>query len=313
MRYSESIQLMCETTDWCIVTNPKEDRTVICHHHVGFYINPSSKRGCHLYFPVAEFRADFGHRHEISKGQWWVQFFFLKVLAGMMLKKTRSIWFFETRQLKIHYLFGGFFHGKIINAWCPITMLDYRRVFFRFLEINTAKMNWKAKNDSTLPYFCEQDDSAADLGVPYFQTNPNNPSPVLRSLVLRSRTPEAPSEWWLWGKSVANLRAKWSLGRPPAFFFCCFKDIHPMIPENIFFKIPQVTKCLTSTQKHQCFETQLSQLRLLWGFLRWQRLKISSSDQSVTSITVQPLSCRWQRLTLSSPSVAKTDCFCYLG
>ena len=144
--------------------------------------------------------------------------FFLKVLAGMMLKKTRSIWFFETRKLKIHYLFGGFFHGKIINGWCPITMLDYRRVFFRFLEINTAKMNWKAKNDSTLPYFCEQDDSAADLGVPYFQTNPNNPSPVLRSLVLRSRTPEAPSEWWLWGKSVANLRAKWSLGRPPAFF-----------------------------------------------------------------------------------------------
>ena len=145
-------------------------------------------------------------------------FFFLKVLAGMMLKKTRSLWFFETRQLKIHYLFGGFFHGKIINGWCPITMLDYRRVFFRFLEINTAKMNWKAKNDSTLPYFCEQDDSAADLGVPYFQTNPNNPSPVLRSLVLRSRTPEAPSEWWLWGKSVANLRAKWSLGRPPVFF-----------------------------------------------------------------------------------------------
>ena len=76
LRYSESIQLMCETTDWCIVTNPKEDRTVICHHHVGFYINPSSKRGCHLYFPVAEFRAGFGHRHEISKGQrWWVHFF----------------------------------------------------------------------------------------------------------------------------------------------------------------------------------------------------------------------------------------------
>ena len=137
-------------------------------------------------------------------------------------------------------------------AWLP-------EVFFRFLEINTqdlGKMNWKAKNDSTLPYFCEQDDSAADLGVPHFQTNPNNPSPVLRSLVLRSRTPEAPSEWWLWGKNVANLRAKWSLGRPPAFF-CCFKDIHPMIPQKIFFKIPQVTKCLTSTQSHQCFETQL--------------------------------------------------------
>ena len=80
-------------------------------------------------------------------------------------------------------------------------------------------MNWKAKNDSTLPYFCrEQDDSAVDLGAPYFQTNWSAPG--------HQRHP--PNDGF--EEKASRICGRNEVWVAPQLLFGCFKDIHPMIP-----------------------------------------------------------------------------------
>ena len=71
------------------------------------------------------------------------------------------------------------------------------------------------------------------LGVPDYQTQ-GIPLQSSGSLVAPFRTPEAASEWWLWGKSFAN---RWNevVGSPPSLCFWSFNHgIRPRIQYNFF-------------------------------------------------------------------------------